>query len=210
MLPWIEDNASLWTLETLAQQLEGETLTGVEYLFPSSRSSCSPYRRGPIDEVDLGVDLFTAGGSIFRAAWEMLGVDQGLLFAPRSEHGDWAMSVRSADVSDYEGWRPLIGRRIATVNLAWQLPEEGAGESVWAVSIDLADGDTVVLALGTILGAAGLTYQPDAVVVIFDREVARGYQIPASSTAEWLASAKGRPVKAEDPDEDDVGRHDDR
>ncbi len=181
--PWVEQPSDRHALEAAAQGFRDQTLKQVKYVFPATRSSLDPYRKGGVDEIDFAVDFVTEDGSVFRAAWHMFDIEQGLLFGPASVTQPWKTAVVASDVSDHERWRPLVGKRVQAVGLAWQVPEEGASESVWAVRIELEERKIVVVALGTIANVPQPVYQPDAVVVIFDEEVARSYVIPASSTS---------------------------
>lgn len=54
----------------------------------------------------------------------------------------------------------------------------------WAFRFEFFNRSSLVVALGEAEGA-GFTYMPDALVVIFDKNLAVGYQIPASATSSY-------------------------
>jgi hypothetical protein len=66
------------------------------------------------------------------------------------------------------------------VAVAWQVPNDGCPNTLWAVRLSLSEGSTIVVALGEIEGDI-VQYQPDALVVLFDEAAARAYQPLASA-----------------------------
>lgn len=181
--PWVDKPGDRSALEAAAQRFRGQTLARVKYLSAAGECAVSPHRRGVVEEIDFGVEFVTSEGIVFRAAWQMHDVEQGLLFGPAPTERPWPSPVTASDVSGSEHWRALIDKRVREVVLAWHVAEEGASESVWAVRIQLDEGLSIVVALGTVLNGPPIAYMPNAVVVIFDETMARCYTIPTSSTS---------------------------
>ena len=123
----------------------------------------------------MGVELTMTGDRRYRAVWYMRNFDQGLVLAPADAVPPATMELAVVDVSGSERWRPLIGREVTDVELYWHVPEDRAHRSVWAARLAFAGGRAVTLALGRTLEADPVDYQPDAVVAIFDDELARAY-----------------------------------
>jgi hypothetical protein len=169
--PWDEPDSLL----AAAGGLRGATLARVAYLYPATREDPWPYEGDAAEEIDMGVELTAADGRRFRAVWYMRSFDQGLVLAPAAAVPPATMELAAVDVSDSERWRPLIGREVTDVELYWHVPEDRARRSVWAARLAFAEGGAVTLALGRTLEADPVDYQPDAIVAIFDDELARAY-----------------------------------
>jgi hypothetical protein len=148
-----------------------------------------PERREGIDEVAFGVELRTREGTTFRADWRMFDIEQGLLFRPVDRPPDWPVPIVVQDVSDDRVWRDHLRRTVDRVRVAWHVPDTGAHDAIWSVALELSGDRVVVLALGSTNEKPLISYMPDAVVVVFDKEVAEAYRIAGSNT-----SAFGEPI----------------
>jgi hypothetical protein len=138
-----------------------------------------------VHEVDHGVELVMADGSVLALHWEMCGEDEFLAVVPMSVSGSWAEGLIDAfSVSGAPEWMGILGRTIHGVGVAWHIPNAGCPRSVWAIRIDLDRGSSFVIALGQIHERAP-AYLPDSIVVLFDKDDAESYWISGSDTSAW-------------------------
>jgi hypothetical protein len=95
----------------------------------------------------------------------MFDINAGLLFRPVDRPPDWPVAIATVDVST-----TICGRSISAgasqVNLAWQVPDGGAFESIWSVAQFLEGDRVVVLALGTTNNEPLVDSMPDGVAVV--------------------------------------------
>jgi hypothetical protein len=174
--PWVGPGWTRADIGALAAGLRGQRLQRVAYRFPEMTGDPVPYQREGVDQVDMSVDLLTERGERFRAAWTMIGRDQGLLLGPLDVVEIRGAPTTAADASTSPRWATALRREIEDVRLVWrrlEMPEE----AVVAVELRFQGGGSVTFALGEI-GPDGstLSYMPDAILVFFDPALARAYE----------------------------------
>ncbi|MEU7182033.1 MULTISPECIES: hypothetical protein [Streptomyces] len=131
----------------------------------------------------MAVELGLESGSVLVLAWAMDGVNEGMAIEFRSPGESGTKSLGDPiDVSNHIDWRRFLGVPIASVGVAWHVPNEGCPEMPWAYRFGFSDESSLVIALGESEGT-GFTYMPDALVVIFDEGIAAAYKIPASGSS---------------------------
>jgi hypothetical protein len=160
----------------------GSRIVAVRYLLLAGFPWPGWRINGLIHEVDHGVELVMADGSVLTLYWEMQGYDEFLAIAPMSAAGFWAKGpIDVLNVSEAPEWVGILGRTVTGVSVAWHIPNAGCPRAIWAVRIDLEGGASFVIALGEIHEGAP-TYHPDSIVVLFDKDVAEPYWITGDAT----------------------------
>lgn len=91
------------------------------------------------------------------------------------------MALRRADRTRSSRWQPFIGTPVRGIRVDWQNSADGCPPTVWAVQLDFGV-QAVTIAMGE-AGLDGPRYQPDGLLVIFDRTSAEAYRIPAAIDA---------------------------
>ncbi|MYU52845.1 MULTISPECIES: hypothetical protein [Streptomyces] len=131
----------------------------------------------------MAVELVMDSGAALVLSWAMDGIDEGMAVEFRSP-GEAGTSLpgEPIDVSDHADWEGFLGMPIASIGIAWHIPNEGCPEIPWAYNFGFSDESSLVIALGEAEGA-GFTYMPDALLVIFDKILSVTYKIPASATS---------------------------
>ena len=164
----------------------GSRMVAVRYLLSSGAQWPDVRVVGSVHEVDHGVELVMADGSVLALHWEMQEYDEFLAIAPMSVAGSLGPEglIDALSVSAAPEWVGILGRTITGVGVAWHIPNAGCPRSVWAARIDLDGGSSFVIALGEIQEGAP-TYHPTSIVILFDQAVAASYRIPASTTSAW-------------------------
>jgi hypothetical protein len=171
-------------LTELRAALVGARLTGVRYALVSSGVwPGAETADARAHEVDMGVAL-DFGSRELNLTWAMSGADQGLsVMAGPVPPDHFGIGSSMLDAGGVEPWPVLLGRQVTAVAWAVHRPTDDGTERVWAVRIDL-DGASVVIALGELDN--GLPrYQPDALLVLFDADLAQFYAIPAADGTAW-------------------------
>jgi hypothetical protein len=163
----------------------GSRIVDVRYLLLAGAQWPDGRVVGLVHEVDHGVELVMADGSVLALHWEMQGWCHFLAIVPMSVSGSLGPEglIDALSVSEAPEWVGILGRTIHGVEVAWHISSTGAGcpRSVWAVRIDLDGGSSFVIALGEIQEGAP-TYLPDSIVVIFDKDVAASYWTTGDAT----------------------------
>ncbi|MEY9965483.1 hypothetical protein ABIA33_003525 [Streptacidiphilus sp. MAP12-16] len=163
----------------------GSRISSVSYLVPSGAQWPDGREGGLVHEVDHGVELALANGRRLALRWEMEGENEFLGVSSASlGDGSSGSLIDSVDVSDLPEWSSIIGLTIRGIGVAWHIANLGCPNSVWALRFDLEDGPSFVIALGEIRDDAP-AYLPDAVLVLFEKEVAELYQMASSTTSAW-------------------------
>lgn len=171
-------------IETL-RQLIGCRITEARYLVPSTSERTTADRSRGFDQVDMGIELDLSDNRTFVAAWEMKGYCEGLAFGVFPSDGYTRPErVKPIAVAGADEWQARFASTIASVGLAWHVPDERCPETIWSVRICLDDAD-LVIALGEEKESGRIGYQPDSLVVLFDRLIANSYEIPASDRTAW-------------------------
>ncbi|MFF0084650.1 hypothetical protein ACFYR1_33780 [Streptomyces canus] len=133
----------------------------------------------------MAVELVLDTGAALLLYWSMDGVNEGLAIETR-DPGDVDVNLPgdAIDVSEHVDWAGLLGASIVGINPAWHVPNEGCPEMPWAYRLEFSNNSSLVIALG-VAERRGFTYMPDALVVIFDQNIALAYKIPASDTSSY-------------------------
>ncbi|MFI5523560.1 hypothetical protein [Streptomyces platensis] len=133
----------------------------------------------------MAVELVMDSGAALVLSWAMDGVKEGLAIEFRSPgEADVNLPGDPVDVSDHVDWERFLGVSIAGISPAWHVPNEGCPEMPWAYRFEFSNESSLVIALGE-AEADGFTYMPDALVVIFEKDLAVSYKIPASGTSSY-------------------------
>lgn len=163
----------------------GSRIVDVRYLLPAGVQWPDGRVDGLVHEVDHGVELAMADGSVVALYWEMRGEDEFLAIVPMSVAGFWVEGLIDAvSVSKEPDWVGILSRTVTGVGVAWHIPNAGCPKSVWAARIDLDGGSSFVIALGEIHEGVP-AYLPDSIVVLFDRNDAESYWINGYDTSAW-------------------------
>lgn len=163
----------------LRSSLVGHEIVRVEYVSPAS-SSEDEDSSAAYDIVRMGVEFETRRGITCAVTWQMAGECEGLVMGPGRVESlrPFHMELRRANQTHSRRWRPFTEVPVAVVDVSWQRSSAGCPPTVWAIHL-VVDGESLTIALGEV-GADGPQYQPDELLVIFDRSVAAAYRIPAA------------------------------
>ena len=185
ILPWAARQDGGRTLAQLADRVSRETLQQVRYVALDGEDWPEGHRHDRVHEVDMAVELVMASGARLILSWAMDGLSEGLAidFRPAGEVGA-DPSGSPVIVSQHEEWRKFFGCSFIAILPAWHIPNEGCPEMPWSFRLESNTAGSVVIALGEANGS-DLKYQPDALLVIFDRVLSAEYVIPASDTSSW-------------------------
>lgn len=130
---------------------------------------------GGVHDVDHGFELVFSDERTFTAVWNFLLPTTWVSF---SEHPMWRVrkidGCGSVDTSGWPDWAPLLGRS-CSVTPIWGPKPEAAGRTDVGFSLDFSSGESVAVLLGAIDDDDSIKYQPDNLVVIFDRKLAVEY-----------------------------------
>jgi hypothetical protein len=184
-MPWAERGPARENLVRDLRAITGSSIAQVSYLAPPAVTATQPVC-DEFDDVDVGIELKTETGETFAAVWQMEGYNEGLSFGPgtgESRHGRYALT--RSNVTESPRWRSLLGRPVTHVGAGWQIPNEGCPEAVWSVRLVFEGAYEVLLALGRSLADCRIEYQPDEVLVIWDKARAEAYRIPAQTTSAY-------------------------
>lgn len=163
----------------------GSRIVDVRYILPAGAQWPDGRVEGLVHEVDQGVELVKADGSVLALLWEQRGWEEFLAIVPMSVSGSWAEGLIDVlSVSGTPEWMDILGRTIHGVGVAWHIPNADCPKSVWAIRIEVDGGSSFAIALGEIHEGAP-TYLPDSIVVLFGREAAESYWIPGNDTSAW-------------------------
>jgi hypothetical protein len=159
--------------------LVGHEIVGVDYVSPASAPE-EDDASAAYDSVLMGVELATRDGATCAVAWQMAGECEGLVVGRGRVESlrTFDMELRRANRTQSTRWQPLIGAPVRAVDVSWQRSAAGCPPTLWAIHVQL-DAQAVTIALGE-AGADGPRYQPDELLVIFDRALAAAYRIPAA------------------------------
>lgn len=182
--PW-DARVNSADLAALRTTITGATVTAVRYVVPHGESWPDGHGDDRVHEVDMAVELMMADGAAVVFSWAMRGPDEGLTVEVRdSSEVDINLPGDAVDVSSHVDWAPFLGESISGLTPAWHVPGEGSVEMPWSFRVDFASKLTLVVALGE-LKESGLSYSPDSLSVIFDRNVALSYRIPAGISSSY-------------------------
>ena len=170
-------------LDELAATLVGERLIGARYVTPSGASWVNDSDLGGVDDVDLGVA-------------HRIGLHS------RTVVGD-ARSRRRTVASAGTRWgtgfkQPYRRRRCQwpsglvahsrwfcrAVAVSFCVHSDGSSIRPWSCRVGLANGSSATVALGETDGNL-IRYLPDNLVVIFEADTARGYEIVDGLQSAW-------------------------
>ena len=161
----------------VAAQLEGTTLMAVAYQLMDESRAVAAWNSA-VYEVDEAIALVTSDGTV-KIEWDLDGSREGLAFDALNDSPD-----DYVDVSSDSPWRYLVGQKIVAATFAWHA-RWNVEPHVWSLRMTMQDDLQVVVALGDLNGAGMPTYTANAMVVLFDREIAKGYQPSGSNTSAW-------------------------
>lgn len=183
--PWDARASARVELAAIQDAAVGEAVRAVRYVAPRGEVWPEGHRQDRAHEVDMAVELLMAGGGAVVLSWAMDGLNEGLAIESRAPgEVDVNLPGDAIDVSDSADWAKFIGIPIVGVSPAWHIPNEGCPEMPWAFRFDFINKSSLVVALGEADGP-GFTYSPDALLVIFEKNLAVSYKIPASSTSSY-------------------------
>lgn len=172
-------------LSKLAATLVGERLVSVRYAVPTGIGWENFAGLEHVHEVDMGVRLVTESGCALELAWATPGRDEGLLISFDSI--DDATSndlIDLVDVGGDEEWRNVLGEPVELVAIAFHSHSDDSSIRPWSFRIGASGGHWVTVALGEVRDG-DLHYAPDNMVVIFNEDTARNYEIPGNSESAW-------------------------
>jgi hypothetical protein len=174
--PWTETGWTSDDVERFAGGLRGRRLCGVRYRFPVTWEPLEPDQQPGVDDVPMSVDLATDGGDVFRAAWKIGWMKEGLLFGPRELVPISSAPSGPVDVTASPRWSPVVGRRIDAVRHTWF--DDGTGRRyVLAVEVGFEGDVSVTLAMGEIqYDPMGLRFSSDNILVLFEPALAREFE----------------------------------
>jgi hypothetical protein len=166
------------TLERRAARLAGRRLVRVRYYELRYDDGQPGYRRGPVDQLDFGLELDVEPAATFHLTWEdQLGVPC-LSLGPGPIES--LLDAAVWDVTAGGGWAALVGERIVAVEVLWA---EGnlEGEAISyprAAVVKFAAGQCVYAVTAQLDEATDQLMSPyDGLVVFFGQELARTYGI---------------------------------
>jgi hypothetical protein len=133
-------------------------------------------------EVEQAV-VISAESATVVLEWRINNYDEFLGVTGSLSDAMTASIIDMHNVSDLQPWSSLVGTVVTGFGVATQSSEEGQ-ELPWSIRIDFASKASVVVALGEAQGKIP-SYQPDSLVVIFDPEVARLYEVVGASESAW-------------------------
>ncbi len=168
------DRLREWTRE-----LRGRHVVGARYRNAPGSSWPDGNSAEAIHEVDMDVAIMLDNGASAVVSWSMDGLVEGIDLEIRQNSGT-TPELEETDVTSTPEWQSLVNQVVNEVAVAWQVPNDGCPNTLWAVRLSLSEGSTIVVALGEIEGDI-VQYQPDALVVLFDEAAARAYQPLASA-----------------------------
>jgi hypothetical protein len=162
----------------------GSRIVAVRYLLSSGAQWPDVRVVGSVHEVDHGVELVMAGGSVLALHWEMQEYDEFLAIAPMSVAGSLGPEglIDALSVSEAPEWVGILGRTVQGVGVAWHISNAGCPRAIWAARIDLDGGASFVIALGEIDDEGAPTYHPTSIIVLFDQAVAASYWTSGNAT----------------------------
>lgn len=183
MIVAVDDNERTEVAAAISFLLDGFQLAAVEYLIPPTMFETKLTKGRGFEHAEAGVSLVNLGGERRTFRWSSHGIQQGL-WVGEGLPQDSSSWVPDVSLVAAPSWRRLLGSRIEMSAVGWQ-EIAPAHHSIWTVRLDLGLG-SVAIALGEREYESGsLTYIPDCVVVIFDKEVGEGYRPSASSAPAW-------------------------
>lgn len=186
------DKHMTWNSSTssLLTSLVGRKLHQVQYrLLPSS--SEMENSTDAIDVVDIGVELIFRDQQI-SFLWVMDG-STGVLALYQGEPGrpDLASKER-VDAAKRQGWSRRIQREVVRCGIALHFPVSDYPDTLWSVRFEFADAKPAVVALGELIDGQP-AYAPDTLLVLFDEEHAREYQVEESLDSAWGVNIEALP-----------------
>lgn len=184
--PWVESQSDREAIQSLLKSLVGTSLSSVEYLLPGSSSRSTIERCEGVEIADMGVCLRREGAPDLIAFWVMKGAREGLALASGTSSEDaTGRRLRPLNASDSFDLKAAT-RRISGVAVAWHRPDGSGVEALWSMRLGFETGENVTFALGEWDDEGfELRYQPDNVVVIFDRNRAMGFRSPGAIESAW-------------------------
>ena len=180
---WATTHSERTKFESQVRALIGRSPSDVAYLDPAGSDPWRiKYHRG-FDEASMGVELRSAEGW-FGLRWLMHGEREGLALVLNQTVPDLQRDrLKRMPAGTRPNWRHVMTSQVTKLGISWHEPTAGVA-AVWAVRLGFSSGHSVVVALGE-WRDENIRYIPDAVVAIFDDEIARGYRIPAGEVSAW-------------------------
>jgi hypothetical protein len=136
-----------------------------------------------VHEVDHAVVISTESASVVLE-WCLRNYDEFLNIVGAPEAGVAAAVTDTVDATGFPQWADLRESPVTGFGVATQPAAEDGSELPWALRIDTANGDSVVVALGELRDGIP-AYQPDSLLVLFRPELAQSFQIMGSSESAW-------------------------
>ena len=172
-------------LGELAATLAGERLIGARYVTPSGASWANYSDLEGVHDVDLGVELLTESGFILELSWATPGREEGLSLAlGRDEDRALSDLVDVVDVSGHQDWSRILGGLVGAIAVSFCVHSDGSSIRPWSCRVGLSNGSSVTVALGETDGNF-IRYLPDNLVVIFEADTARAYEIADGLQSAW-------------------------
>ncbi|MQA01732.1 MAG: hypothetical protein GEV07_03025 [Streptosporangiales bacterium] len=157
------------------EQPPGAALESVTYYTVEGQARAENVAFAGFHSVDFGFELRFAGGRTYSAVWNLRLPTAWVSF---SEHPMGRVvstdGCDAVEVGRWPDWRPLVGQTCWVTAVAGPKPDASGWTDV-GFHLDFAGGERVTVALGTLADDGGLEYQPDDLVVIFDRALADEY-----------------------------------
>lgn len=172
-------------LGELAAALTGERLIGARYVTPSGVNWVNYSDLEGVHDVDLRVELITESGFTLELSWATPGREEGLSLAlGRDEEQALSELVDVVDVSSHQDWSRVLGGLVGVVAVSFCVHGDGSSIRPWAFRVGLSNGSSVTVALGETDGNL-IRYLPDNLVVIFEADTAKRYEITDGLQSAW-------------------------
>jgi hypothetical protein len=164
----------------------GKELVEVHYLLPEGVLWPDGYAVGEIDEVEEGVSLRFLDRTSVLVTWAMEQADEGLAVLDGSN--DLTARYETCQVAQVTQWSVLLGKRLVGTETLWHRADESAAETALGVVLRFEGDSAVSIALGEVTDD-GLSYRPDALVVLHSRAAVARYvdQLPTARAGVWEA-----------------------
>jgi hypothetical protein len=182
MVPRPFARADLNALTSEHSGIVGACLAAVSYRYLPPIDGSGYGGGGERVDGDIAAVVLDLGERGLRTiTWAMDGALEGL--AILGDDAAYAGLIdETVDASTRAGWRRHIGTRITSLGAAWHISGEGCPESLWALRLECPQGP-VVVALG--MADDDISYVPDELVVMFDRELATAYRPRHVAESAW-------------------------
>lgn len=201
--PWVATTQEREAISADANELVGQTISGVRYFVPevsdvSSYAAPVHYERFDwISPVGMGIEIEAASGELFSAVWILeqdrcgVSIGRGSVTERRDHSG-----LLPITVTDTDSWRPHLGSKITEVDLHWGRVDTVGFDTVWSVRLSLSDSSEIEIALSEVDERGELRPSADDLVVIFDEQIAMAQRRRDDALSAHWKRVSHQPFKA--------------